>query len=66
MATDPRLAGTAAGVGVAVQQFCGAAFAQIYGLIADGTPAPLMTTTALSSLIGLIVGALPFLILRRG
>jgi hypothetical protein len=49
-----------------VQQFCGAAFAQIYGLIADGTPAPLMATTALSSLIGLIVGALPFLILRRG
>jgi len=29
MATEPELAGTAAGVGVFVQNFCGAAFAQL-------------------------------------
>ena len=33
MATNRKLAGTAAGVGVFVQNFCGAAFAQLYGLL---------------------------------
>ena len=37
MATNPKLAGTAAGVGVFMQNFCGAAFAQLYGFLADGT-----------------------------
>ncbi len=46
MATIPQLAGTAAGVGVFVQFFCGAVFAQIYGLLASGTPGPLVATTA--------------------
>ena len=31
MATIPQLSGTAAGVGVFVQLFCGATFAQLYG-----------------------------------
>ena len=46
MATNVKLAGTAAGIGVFVQNFCGAAFAQLYGLFADGTVTPLMQTTA--------------------
>jgi DHA1 family bicyclomycin/chloramphenicol resistance-like MFS transporter len=66
MATNPKLAGTAAGVGVFVQNFCGAAFAQLYGLLADSTPGPLMQTTAISASLGLIVGGLPLLIGRKG
>ena len=41
METNLKLAGTAAGVGVFVQNFCGAAFAQLYGMLANGTPGPL-------------------------
>jgi len=65
MATNPKLAGTAAGVGVFVQNLCGAVFAQLYGLLADGSPGPLTATTAISALLGLVVGALPFLALRK-
>jgi len=62
--TDPQLAGTAAGVGVFVQNLCGAAFAQLYGLLADGTPGPLMVTTSISTLLGLVAGAVPFFLVR--
>jgi MFS transporter, DHA1 family, multidrug resistance protein len=65
MATSPKLAGTAAGVGVFVQNFCGAAFAQLYGLVADGTLGPLLESTALSALLALFVGVLPFAMARR-
>ena len=65
METNPKLAGTAAGLGVFVQNFCGAAFAQLYGLLADGTVGPLIETTAITALLGLVVGALPFLKRRR-
>jgi MFS transporter, DHA1 family, multidrug resistance protein len=64
MATSPKLAGTAAGIGVFVQNFLGAAFAQFYGLIADGTVVPLTESTAISVLCGLIAGALPFAMAR--
>ena len=65
MATNPKLGGTAAGVGVFVQNFCGAAFAQLYGLLADGTAGPLAETTAISASLGLIAGLLPFLLMRK-
>jgi MFS transporter, DHA1 family, multidrug resistance protein len=65
MATNPKLAGTAAGIGVFVQNFCGAGFAQLYGLLADGTVGPLTETTAISALLGFVVGALPFFMVRR-
>lgn len=65
MATNPKLAGTAAGLGVFVQNFCGAAFAQLYGLLADGTAVPLIETSATSVLLGLVVGVLPFAMARR-
>ena len=41
MAEVPRYAGTAAGIGVFMQNFFAAAFAQLYGLLADGTPWPI-------------------------
>jgi MFS transporter, DHA1 family, multidrug resistance protein len=65
MATAPKLAGTAAGVGVFVQNFVGAMFAQLYGVLADGTPVPLIQTIAASATLGVIVGVLPFLMRRR-
>jgi MFS transporter, DHA1 family, multidrug resistance protein len=65
MATNPKLAGTAAGVGVFVQNFLGAAFAHLYGLLADGTVLPLTHTTAISAGCGLLVGAAPFYLARR-
>jgi MFS transporter, DHA1 family, multidrug resistance protein len=54
MATIPRLAATAAGIGVFVQNFMGAGVAQIYGLLADGTPVPLVETTAVMATLGLL------------
>jgi DHA1 family bicyclomycin/chloramphenicol resistance-like MFS transporter len=46
IATVPKLAATAAGIGVFTQNFMGAGVAQIYGLLADGTPVPLVQATA--------------------
>ncbi len=54
MATIPRLAGTASGIGVFVQNFFGAGFAQLYGLLADGTPFPLVEITAITVGLGLL------------
>jgi DHA1 family bicyclomycin/chloramphenicol resistance-like MFS transporter len=65
MATNPKLAGTAAGVGVFMQNFCGAVFAQLYGLLADGTPVPLTETASISAVLGLVAGALPFVMARK-
>jgi DHA1 family bicyclomycin/chloramphenicol resistance-like MFS transporter len=65
MATNRTLAGTAAGVGVFMQNFLGAAFAQLYGLLADGTPVPLTETTAITALLALVAGVLPFVMARK-
>jgi DHA1 family bicyclomycin/chloramphenicol resistance-like MFS transporter len=65
MAINPKLAGTAAGIGVFMQNFAGAAFAQLYGLLANGTVVPLAETTAITGLLGLIVGVTPFYLVRR-
>jgi DHA1 family bicyclomycin/chloramphenicol resistance-like MFS transporter len=65
MGTVPRLAGTAAGIGVFVQQVLGAAFAQLYGLIADGTPRPMVVATTLCATLGVAVGAAAFMLSRR-
>jgi MFS transporter, DHA1 family, multidrug resistance protein len=65
MAAVPGLAGTAAGVGVFVQNFCGASFTQVYGLLADGTQRPMVLIVSLCGVLGLVVGALPFTLARR-
>ena len=65
MATNPKLAGTAAGIGVFVQNFLGAAFAQLYGLLADGTVVPLTEATALSAFCGICTALVPFLMARK-
>jgi hypothetical protein len=48
-----------------VQNFCGAAAAQLYGVLADGTTGPLMAATAISGLAGLAAGLAPFLAARK-
>jgi len=65
LATNPKLAGTAAGIGVFMQNFAGAAFAQLYGLLADGTVVPLAQTTAMTAMLCLAVGVAPFWMARR-
>lgn len=64
MATVPRLAGTAAGIGVFAQNFFGAGFAQIYGFVADGSPTPMMKMTALTVTLGFLSAAVPSLLAR--
>jgi MFS transporter, DHA1 family, multidrug resistance protein len=66
MAAIPALAGTAAGIGVFMQNFWGAIFTQLYGLVADGTPRPMVMVVSVSGLLCLAVGALPFWLARRG
>ena len=66
MAVNPRLVGTAAGLGVFMQNFGGAAFSQLYGLLSNGTPGPLVMTTAITAMLSLISAAIPFVMrLRR-
>jgi DHA1 family bicyclomycin/chloramphenicol resistance-like MFS transporter len=65
MAEVPRFAGTASGIGVFMQHFCGAVFAQLYGQFADGTPQPMVLITLICGVLTLAVGAVPFLLKRR-
>ena len=53
MAIIPRLSGTAAGIGVFMQNFMGAGIAQIYGLLANGTAGPLVLITTVMMLCSL-------------
>jgi DHA1 family bicyclomycin/chloramphenicol resistance-like MFS transporter len=65
MAEIPRYAGTAAGVGVFMQNFWAAAFAQLYGILADGTPQPMVGIALLCGALILCVGAIPYALRRR-
>ncbi len=65
MAEIPRLAGTAAGIGVFMQNFGGALFSQLFGVLADGTPWPMSMIAVLCGALGLLVGAIPFWLKKR-
>jgi DHA1 family bicyclomycin/chloramphenicol resistance-like MFS transporter len=65
MAIIPRLAGTAAGIGVFLQFFSGAAFSQLYGFFANGTPGPMVAIATATAALGLIVGLIPYAMARR-
>ena len=65
MTEIPQFAGTAAGIGVFMQNFLAAVFAQLYGVFADGTPAPMTVIACLCGVLCLCVGAVPFLLKRR-
>jgi len=62
----PSLSGTAAGIGVFFQMFLGAVFAQIYSLLADGTPIPMVATVLTGSILTLAAGVIPFILKNRG
>jgi DHA1 family bicyclomycin/chloramphenicol resistance-like MFS transporter len=66
MAEIPRYAGTAAGVGVFMQNFGAAVFSQLYGILADGTPRPMVMIAVLCGVLTLVTGAMPFLQKRFG
>ena len=57
MAEIPRFAGTAAGVGVFMQNFGAAVFSQLYGIFADGTPRPMIMIAVLCGVLTLITAA---------
>jgi len=65
MAEIPRFAGTAAGIGVFMQNFCGAISTQVYGLLADGTPGPLIVMATVCGFLTLVSGVIPMMIKRR-
>ncbi|MBI4292839.1 MAG: multidrug effflux MFS transporter [Betaproteobacteria bacterium] len=61
----PKLAGTAAGIGVFFQSFLGAVFSQVYGLLADGTPIPMVIAVSVGSVLTFFAGLTPFVLKRR-
>ncbi len=61
MSVIPPLAGTAAGVGVFTQNMLGAVLTQLYGLLADGTPLPMIAIVSASAVLCLAAGVLAFL-----
>jgi DHA1 family bicyclomycin/chloramphenicol resistance-like MFS transporter len=65
MSVNPQLVGMAAGLGVFMQNFGGAAFSQLYGLLANGTARPLVMTTAVSATLSLVSAAIPFVMMLR-
>jgi DHA1 family bicyclomycin/chloramphenicol resistance-like MFS transporter len=66
MAEIPRFAGTAAGIGVFMQNFGAAVFAQLYGIWADGTPRPMIMIAVLCGFLTLVTAAIPILQKRWG
>ncbi|MBI4292723.1 MAG: multidrug effflux MFS transporter [Betaproteobacteria bacterium] len=61
----PGLSGTAAGIGVFFQMFFGAVFSQVYGLLADGTPIPLVITASAAAVLTLLAGLAPVALKHR-
>ena len=64
IAMVPGSIGTAAGLGVFVQMFIGAAMAQIYGLVASASVVPLVTLSLTNAACVMIAGLLPFYLAR--
>jgi DHA1 family bicyclomycin/chloramphenicol resistance-like MFS transporter len=62
----PSLSGTAAGMGVFCQMMLGALCAQIYSLLADGTPLPMVLVVTTATVLALLAAIVPFALKRRG
>jgi MFS transporter, DHA1 family, multidrug resistance protein len=61
----PALSGTAAGLGVFVQMFLSAVSAEIYGLMADGTPLPMITISSIGAICAIGAAIFSFAIRAR-
>ena len=59
------LAGSAAGIGVFIQLLAGGIAIQAYGLAADGTHFPIAVTVSACAILGLTVGAIPFILREK-
>lgn len=59
------LAGTASGIGTFMQFFWAAAFTQLYGVLADGTPIPMIITVSIAAGLSFIASVVPFLNAKR-
>jgi len=55
------LAGTAAGIGTFVQFFWAAVFTQLYSVLDDGTPIPMVIVVSIGAALSFTAGAIPFL-----
>jgi MFS transporter, DHA1 family, multidrug resistance protein len=64
MAIAPRLAATAAGIGLFMQNFLGAGVAQLYGILADGTPVPLVQVSVVMGVLSVVSALVPSLLPR--
>jgi DHA1 family bicyclomycin/chloramphenicol resistance-like MFS transporter len=65
MRVAPALAGTAAGLGVFAQMFLSAVSSELYGVLADGTPRPMILLTITGALLALGAAAAAFALGRR-
>ena len=61
MRVQPAIAGTAAGLGVFVQMFLSAMAAESYGLLADGTPTPMMAICMTGAVLAVAAAAMLFI-----
>lgn len=61
MAVNPRLAGTASGIGACTQNLVAAGMVQLFGFFSDGTIWPLVAVASFSAGLGLITGITPWL-----
>ena len=64
MAVNPRLAGTASGIGACTQNLVAAGMVQLFGFLSDGTVYPLVIVASLSASCGLVAGIYPWLLAR--
>ncbi|MGE0630420.1 MAG: MFS transporter [Hyphomicrobiaceae bacterium] len=62
MATIPRHAGTAAGIGVFMQMLLSGLAVQLYGFLADGSVVPLVLTAGMLAVGTVVAGVLTFLL----
>jgi DHA1 family bicyclomycin/chloramphenicol resistance-like MFS transporter len=62
---DPKLTGTASGIGVFFQMFLGALCAQIYALLSDGSALPMVLTVTCAALLTFAAGVTPWLLRQR-
>ena len=62
MRVNPGLAGTAAGLGVFIQMLLSAISTELYGLLADGTPIPMIAISSLGAVLAVAAAAALFIV----
>jgi len=65
LSVSRELAGTAAGIGTFMQFFWAAVFTQLYSILDDGTPIPMVITVSIAASLSFAAGAVPFLRARE-